>query len=195
MFTPMLVSLGLLPVLCGERESGVYRLVLFRSGKKAGVTGTFLSCAFCGGILMAAGYLLFAVIWGVCRAVWSGGAGMRPVIETGVFVLKKTAGVFVFGLMSAVWTYLVSIFLKNRYLLTGIPYIALWLLQRLAAQMEWESIMENPVLYLYATVFNAAYVFADPEYMMRTLAVYGVIGFFIVFLHLAVLQRRTDCGA
>lgn len=194
MFTPMLVSLGLLPVLCGERESGVYRLVLVRSGKKAGVAGTFLACVFCGGILMASGYLLFAVIWGIHSAVLSGIPEIRSVMKTSVFVLEKTAGVFTFGMMSAMWTYLVSVFVKNRYLLVGIPYIALWFLQRIAANIQWESMEKWFGLRLYGRTFGATYVFVDLKDTFQILAIYSVIGLFIVLLHGAVMKRRTDCG-
>lgn len=194
MFTPMLVSLSLLPALCGERESGVYRLMLARSGKKAGVAGTFLACAFCGGFLMAAGYLLFAVIWGIHSAALSGVPEVRSVMKTSVFVLKKTAGVFTFGMMSAMWTYLVSVFVKNRYLLVGIPYIALWFLQRIAANIQWESMEKWFGLRLYGRMFGATYVFVDLKYTIQTLEIYSVIGFFIVLLHGAVMKRRTDCG-
>lgn len=194
MFTPMLVSLSLLPALCGERESGVYRLMLARSGKKAGIAGTFLACVFCSGILMAAGYLLFAAIWGIHSVVLSGVSGMQSFMKTSVFVLEKTAGVFTFGMMSAMWTYLVSLFVKNRYLLVGIPYIALWFLQRIASNIQWESMEKWFGLRLYGRMFGATYVFVNLKYTFQTLVIYSGIGLFIVLLHSAVMKRRTDCG-
>lgn len=194
LLTPMFVSISVLPILCEEKESGAFRLMLFRTGKKQEVIGSFLACVFCGGVLMAAGHLLFAGILGVHSYVLFGSAGIQVIKETGTFVLIQTAEVFTYGMMCAVWTYLVSAFVRNRYLLASIPYILLWFLQRFASKIQWESMAENLGLRLYAQIFGTTYVFLNLTYMLQTAAIYAVVGVLVIWLHIAVMQRRTDCG-
>ncbi|MCM1538010.1 MAG: hypothetical protein NC254_06400 [bacterium] len=194
MFTPMLVSISLLPILCGEKESGAFRFLLYRSGKKQQAVGTFLACVLCGGVLMAAGYLLFAGVLIVHSFALSGSAGgMQVIKETGILILTKAAEVFTFRMMCAVWTYLTAVFVRNRYLLASIPYLVLWFLERRANGMDFSSVTEHWWRRLYVQVFGGL-VFSNLGYMFQTLAVYTVIGAGVVCLHLAMQKRRTDCG-
>lgn len=194
MFTPMLVSFSVLPILCEEKESGALRYMMFRSGKKQAVIGSFFACILCGGVLMAAGYLLFAGILGAHSYVLFGSAGLQTIKEVSIFVCNKTIGVFAFGMTCAVWTYLVSAFVQNRYLLVSIPYIALWFLQRLAGNIQYEVIEENAGVRLYVQTFGATYVFGDLKYVLQIISIYGVISVFIILLHMGMLKRGTDCG-
>ena len=144
---------------------------------------------------MAAGHLLFAGILGLHSYVLFGSAGMQVIKETGGIVLFQTAGVFTDGMMCAVWTYLVAAFVRNRYMLASIPYILLWFLQRFASKIQWESMMENLGLRLYVQMFGATHMFSNLTYMFQTVAIYAVVGVLVILLHIAVMQRRTDCGA
>lgn len=195
MFTPMIVSISLLPILCEEKENKVFRLILVRSGKKQILIANFLACIFCGGILMMAGYLLFAGILGLHSYILLGSAGMETVRQTSLFVLTKSVGVFAYGMMCAAWTYMISACMRNRYLLASTPYIVLWFLQRFANNIQAESVAGNLWRRLYVQIFGAYYVFVDLKYALQTIAIYVVIGVLIILLHMEVLKRRTDCGA
>lgn len=194
MFAPMIVSLVILPVLCEEKESGMVRYILPRCGKKAAVIGDFLASVVSGGLVIVAGYLLFFIIIAIHSYFIMGIDGILMDMQEIQEMIIIIIGVWSYGMICAVWTYLVSIFLRNRYLLACIPYIFLYLLDRMINSISYEALEDNLLKRWFVQSFGVGYLFIDFRYMFRIAMVYAVMSILIILLHLFVLQRRTDCG-
>ena len=194
MFAPMIVSLAILPILCGENESGMVRYILPRCGKKESVMGAFLASIFSGGLVIVIGYLLFFINTATHSYFVMGIDGILMGEQEIQQMIINIIGVWGYGMICAVWTYLVSIFLRNRYLLACIPYIFLYLLDRMINSISYETLEDNLLKRWFVQSFGVGYLFIDFRYMFRIAMVYVVMSILIILLHLFVLQRRTDCG-
>lgn len=194
MLAPMIVSLSILPILCEEKESGMVRYILPRSGKKASVTGSFLAAVWSGGLVVVAGYLLVFIILAI-HAYFMGGISCVSMNTQEIQrMVIRIVGVWIYGMICAVWTYLISIFLRNRYLLSCIPYIFLYLSDRMFNSISYEDIADNLLMRLFVQTFGTQYLFIDFRYMFGIVAAYAVIAVLVILLHMFVLQRRVDCG-
>lgn len=194
MFAPMIVSLSILPILCEEKESGMVRYILPRSGKKASVTGSFLAAVWSGGLVVVAGYLLVFIILAIHAYFMGGLSCVSMNTQEMQQMVIRIVGVWIYGMICAVWTYLISIFLRNRYLLSCIPYIFLYLSDRMFNSISYEALADNLPMRLFVQTFGTQYLFIDFHYMFGIVAAYAVIAVLIILLHMFVLQRRVDCG-
>lgn len=191
MFLPVVVSLAVLPILCEERESGQLRFVLPRSGKRVHAVGSLLASVFCGGLVAVLGYFIFFLFL-LAHSWVAGGLGKIPG-ELGE-MSSRVLGVWLYGMACAVWTYLVSIFVENRYILASVPYVLLWFLERFTSSFSYERLEENVPLGLFVRAFGASHLFEGSLRVLYPVAVYALLAVLAVLLRLTAMGRRDDCG-
>ncbi len=187
MFIPLLTGLALLPVLCGDRETGMFRYLLVRSGKKKVLIGKLLTSLLCAGIAVMAGFLLAELILAIRIA---------PEAGKGQTVVSMAMGAFAYGAVCGLWTYLAAALIRNRYLLACTPYILFWFVNRLSTQLNLGN-QENGALSFLIKLVNASYslnLFLNWEWFWQTLAADALLAVLAFGLWMAVWNRRTDCG-
>jgi hypothetical protein len=189
MFAPMMVSLSLLRILCEEQECGMLRYVIPRSGIAGREIGSFLAAECVGGLVLAMGYILFVMLVAV-HSLYIGentAEGMWNVLKNLLGV--RLVGTFFYGMISALWTSFVAIWISNRYMIASIPYIVLWLLEREISKAEslgrfarvfWPDALLHP--------FESGVPFA------LLLGIYLLLGILIVVIRMVTRRRRVDCG-
>lgn len=214
MFGILLSGITVVPMLCEERECGVFRFILLRTGKKKLAVGKLLSAMLCGGIALMAGYILFAVTVygflphgsdypGMCMienyitwtGEWFGKMDIR--LQYLLLLCQICFGVFCFGMVSAFWTYVMSIITKNTYLATCIPFMLLNFFSNTLDVRAAEGRMGNPIIHLVQRYFLPIRVLSMGSDISETgilLALYGFLCIIAVVLYIVRLEVRVDCG-
>lgn len=189
MFAPMIVSLALIPIFCEEKESGLIRYLLPRSGFSAMTKGSFIASQLVGGIVLLMGYIIFFAIV-IAHSVFIGEAEFMDLLSENWFeMINLCIGTFLYGVVCSSFTFLTSIFVKNRYLLASIPYMFLWIVDRFINNAGRETFFSK---YLHISRF------LSPFYVGKDLIV--MFGFYLIFSILVVslakkvMQRSVDCG-
>ncbi len=211
MLAPLVTGLAVLPILCEERESGLFRFLLLRCGKKRTVVGKLLASLFCGGLVVMAGYVLAGILMffsfphdkaalesGIMSAGWIPSSVMRlPVLAaTAAAFLELACGILFYGMVCALWTFLLSAAVQNRYLLSCIPYMGIWFASRLldAAFMATEG-KNRLVLFMIRLVPESVMsVFYDSGEAVFQAVFYLVFAVLAVWIQLMALKGRKDCG-
>lgn len=161
MFIPIVAAFSFIPILCVERESKAIRYSSFRIGKFSFNFGNFLTSFLSGGLAVLLGFILF----GVCiyfmfpniseyskDAIYNyksylefvypefSKSGFAPII------LRKLLEMFFFGAASAIPAYLLTGFMKNKYLVICIPFFAKYAFSQLNGKLMSQaySDYENP---------------------------------------------------
>ena len=136
-FIPILAAVPYIPLLCNERLSGSGRYASFRMSKMESVTGNYLSALLSGGLAILFGFLLFtAAVFIMFPNIKEYDAVLRESFEwwlPGVYpyfdrlgypylVILRFIEVFVYGAVSAIPAFLLTCFMKNKYLILCIPF-------------------------------------------------------------------------
>ena len=139
LFLPLLLGASYIITLSTERQSGARGLIVIRSGVfRYGFTKV-ISAGLAGGGILLFGYSLYGVLM----------LGMFPVelvdrygmsitgMELITYVLLKLIGIFCYGAFLQVFSIVVSIFFRDRYMLLCLPmmlkYIYDQILQKVTA--------------------------------------------------------------
>lgn len=194
-FAPLLVGLIMLPSLCDERESGVFRYKIFRTDRKNIVVGKLISSMLCGGLALALGYGLFCLF---CKATFPDlvdyQLGMVP--QWGE-VVRSILGIGGYGAVSAIWVYLFSMFFENKYLATCVPYLLLDFIRQKCQGLILEGKESSSMLVWVRDMVLPHNMQKIGIKYSETLCILGwnlVLFFVVAILHWCVLCRRVDCG-
>lgn len=211
MFAPLLTGAAVIPLLCEERESGMLRVTLFRCGKKQMTAGRLIAVLCSGGLVLALGYLLFCALiyffvpqgedmeamqnlFLLMRVPWL--QACPVLLQSTVIWLQRVVGVFLYGAVSVGWTYLLSIVVRNRYLIACIPFMLVDFMQKRleAASManELQGGLELWDRYLHPV--NVLEVGWEPAQSAVILGIYVCMWAFFGWLSFRALERKVDCG-
>lgn len=188
MFAPLLVGIALLPVLCESRESGMNRYVIHRSGIWELAAGRYLAAIAGGAVLVSLGFIVFSGIIGLHSLLLSREAAAlwKP---AAIQVAQSLLGTCLFGAVSAMWICLVSIFVRNRYLLVSIPYIAMWFVERKTGAVQEANI--------WVFMFGNGYLLHPLDIgkdVGIVLLFYAALSVFVVVLMAETRKRGVDRG-
>lgn len=133
MFIPIIAAFPFIPNFCAERNSGLIRFTIQRTGKFRYYLTKFVSAALGGGLAVLFGYLLYgmiiAVIFPSIRTYDISGEELSKL--TRIFIAKRiglvSIGIFIYGAVSAIPAFLMAAFVKNRYIITCVPFLAVYL--------------------------------------------------------------------
>lgn len=213
MLAPLLAGLAVLPVVCGEQESGLFRLILIRCGKVKTILGKLCASLLGGGLVITLGYFLAGLV--MVSRIPHGEAALEadltqngfywlprsvtqlpgPVV-TAIFFLELTAGVLFYGMVCALWTYLLSAVIQNRYVLSCIPYMGIWLVARWSDAALLRIGEENVMVRFFLAVEPGSVM----TFLQHTreglvqIIFYTLLSALSVWIQLMALNNRKDCG-
>ena len=127
-FAPMLLTMGYMISLSGERQNGQIRFVLMRSGKLRYCISKVCGGVLAGGIIFLIGYAVF----GLLMMIWFPSLSTLSVEEQkfylmgstlGVEVVKCLIGAFLYGMTGSLFGICVAIAFWDKYMLICLPFM------------------------------------------------------------------------
>ena len=133
-FAPMLLTVGYMISLSGERQNGQIRFALMRSGKLRYCISKVCGGALAGGIIFLIGYAVFGLLMMICFPSLS----TLPVEEQefnlmgstlAVKVVKRLIGAFFYGMTGSLFGIGVAIVFRDKYMLICLPFMINYIYQ------------------------------------------------------------------
>ena len=204
MLLPIITAFPFIPNFCAERNSGLIRYTIIRTGKLRYCFSKFITALICGGIAVLMGTLLFG---GFCYLRFLKPDDFNELVAMGgvlperfeiltMSVRRNLLGTFLFGMISAVPAFLLSAFIKNRYIITCIPFMAMYMystvIQKIYADKnyDWDFYTKN--FYLFHDSLLNYWNAGDYFYRLVIFNVSAVVISFVVFCF--AMCRKADVG-
>ncbi|SET04134.1 hypothetical protein [[Clostridium] polysaccharolyticum] len=133
MFIPIIAAFPFIPNFCAERNSGLIRFTIQRTGKFRYYCVKFLSAVLGGGLSVLLGYIVFAVLMLILFPdIRTYNLSKEELsVLTDFYITKRlfliASGIFLYGSVSAIPAFLMSSFVKNRYIITCVPFMITYL--------------------------------------------------------------------
>lgn len=216
MFIPMIASFPFVSFQCTEQISGFKRFSSIRISKHGYNTGTFLSAMLTGGLVMTVGFAVFSVFstfmfpsisefnismkedyeWWIPDA--------HPMFKTlgyPYLVVLRFFEIFLYGSVAAVPACFLMCIIKNKYLVTSIPfffkYILLQHISRLQAEAyaDYDNIDEQLLAYIKIIDPDSfSQVFSGNEGIWKNVLFYTIILLLSYIVYSIIMNRRLDYG-
>lgn len=139
-FAPMLLTLGYMISLSGERQNGQIRFALMRSGKLRYCISKVCGGALAGGIIFLIGYAVF----GLLMVIRFPSLNTLPVKEQEFYlmgstlaaeVVKRLIGAFLYGMMGSLFGIGVAIAFRDKYMLICLPFMINYIYQQVLGKL------------------------------------------------------------
>ena len=203
LFIPIIAAFPFVTAFCSERNGGNLRLTVFRSGRARYCVGKFLSCAVSGGLVVMFGYIIYGVIifplfplrLPVGQAAMAANVSATKAAGD---ILRNTAGMFLYGAASALPAFLLSTFIKNRYIIACEPFMLIYTIQSAVSTIVSNALSGN----YYDSVqwveelspLSIQRVLFPNRYTWVSLAVNLLFAAASFLVFLEVMERKRDCG-
>lgn len=208
MFIPIIVAFPFMVTFCAERNSGLMRFAITRTGKTKYCLSKFFACCFSAGMAVMLGVMLYGVIvsfvfpdistypvdpnnpWG---APYPNGV-LEPILQT-------LAAAFLYGAISVMPAFFISSFCKNPYLITCVPFLLIYLWQTAVDKVyisfiaadRWDDLNKLTPYYPNSVVSGVMYGYTGD--IKRNIIIFNsvyVLALLIAFI--AVMNTRKDKG-
>ena len=145
-FAPMLLTVGYMISLSGERQNGQIRFVLMRSGKLRYCISKVCGGALAGGIIFLIGYAVFGLLMMIRFLSLS----TLPVEEQEFYlmgstleveVVKRLIGAFLYGITGSLFGIGVAIVFRDKYMLICLPFMINYIYQQVLGKLTSDCIV------------------------------------------------------
>ena len=142
-FAPMLLTVGYMISLSGERQNGQIRFALMRSGKLRYCISKVCGGALEGGIIFLIGYAVFGLLMMIRFPLLS----TLPVEEQEFYlmgsslameVVKYLIGAFLYGMTGSLFGIGVAIVFRDKYMLICLPFMINYIYQQVLSKLSLE---------------------------------------------------------
>lgn len=142
-FAPMLLTVGYIISLSGERQNGQIRFALMRSGKLRYCISKVCGGALAGGIIFLIGYAVFGLLMMIRFPLLS----TLPVEEQEFYlmgsslameVVKYLIGAFLYGMTGSLFGIGVAIVFRDKYMLICLPFMINYIYQQVLSKLSLE---------------------------------------------------------
>ncbi len=129
MFIPIIVAFPFMVSFCAERNSGLMRFAITRSGKLNYYLSKFTASFLSGGLAVALGMIIYGVaVWVMFPSIGSynlDAETLSYIIPDGLYktVVKFLVSAFLYGAVSTLPAFFISSFCKNPYIITCLPFL------------------------------------------------------------------------
>ncbi len=209
MFAPIIVAFPFMVTFCAERNNGLIRFTITRTGKMRYYLSKFIVSFVSGGLAMLLGMALFgAVMWLIFPSYKS--YDIEPefleyIIPGGAFqtVARHLLSTFLYGAFSTLPAFLISSFCKNPYIITCLPFMLtyVWttaiskLMSKAFEAMDYDA-YDKISPFAPDSVQRLAYMhFNDIQPVMRNTLIFNSVYFLVVLTgFILIMNMRTDKG-
>ena len=210
LFLPIIAAFPFMPNFCTERRSGLIRFTISRMGKWNYYFTKFLSAVLSGGFAVILGYFLYSiVIYLRFPSISSYSSDCIDMVLGGsselVIFLEGALGVFLYGMISVLLAFLLASFLKNKYLVTCIPFTLMYIysiyLEKIAANSFGvegkEKIYDLQTILNPQTVCMVRFLKTGGQVnkpILYALILQGILMVITFCLFAFIMNRRCDSG-
>ena len=207
MFIPIITAFPFMVTFCAERNSGLMRFTISRTGKIRYFLSKFVSCTVSAGLAVMLGVMLYGII--VCASFPNissygiDGEQLKHIFPNGIipFVMKILAAAFVYGAVSVMPAFFISSFCKNPYLITCVPFLLIYLWDTALEKVyfsfidadRWEELGKLTPYYPNSVVSGVVYSYDDNTgrniIIFNSVYVLALLAAFIV-----IMNSRKDKG-
>ena len=182
-FAPMLLTVGYMISLSGERQNGQIRFALMRSGKMRYCISKVCGGALAGGIIFLIGYAVF----GLLMVIRFPSLSTLPVEEQEFYLMgsslavegvKRLIGAFLYGMTGSLFGIGVAIVFRDKYMLICLPFMINYIYQQVLGKMSTDCVLAEK--YEKATWIDAM----RPESIMN---ISGSVTWLIPFVVMLVI--------
>ncbi len=186
LFLPVLSSIPFVTLFCAERTGGNLRFVIMRTGKAAYCLSKFLSALISGAVTVSLGFMLYSAVI-LCIFGMDGSYAE---------LIKIYIGMGIYGTVSVLPAFILSSFIKNKYMICCFPFIFMHFYYTAIAKLQdyfnahdnWDAIMK--ISFLYTSNIKEIFFLQDTAAVIfySSLTVISFIGFYLI------MNRRVDYG-
>ncbi|WP_028510207.1 ABC transporter permease [Ruminococcus sp. NK3A76] len=206
MFLPIIVAFPFMVSFCAERNSGLMRFTISRTGCLRYYLSKFFAVMIGGGLAAMLGYAIYGlVVYGFFPNINSYELDefyyeMHPDSQT-VEVLKMLLSAFIYGAVTTLPAFLISSFSRNPYLITCVPFLMVYI---------WNTAINKLVLKAWETEDNElseklfdfqpdsarrlVYITEWNESAQRIVIFNGVLVVGVIVLFSVIMNLRKDRG-
>ena len=129
MFLPIVVAFPFMVSFCAERNNGLMRFTISRTGKLRYYLSKFISALISGGLAVMLGIAVYGI---ACAALFQplsqfdiSTDQLQYIMQdsTGKTIIKMLAVAFAYGAVSTLPAFFLSSFCKNPYIITCLPFM------------------------------------------------------------------------
>lgn len=206
MFIPIIVAFPFMTTFCAERNSGLIRFTITRTGKTTYCLSKFISCFISAGSAVMLGVCLFGIFVIFFFPNISSYSISQEELEifypddTFIAVFKMLAASFLYGAISCIPAFFLSSFCKNPYLITCIPFLVTYIwntaldklrLSLLNAQ-QWEKVNK---LYSFYPNSITSVVLSEFDEGAKTTVIFNCAYLSVLLvLFIIIMNMRKDSG-
>lgn len=186
LFLPVLSSIPFVTLFCAERTGGNLRFIITRTGKNFYCLSKFFSALISGAITVSLGFMLYSAVI-LCFFGKDG-----SIAE----LIKIYIGMGIYGAVSVLPAFILSSFIKNKYMICCFPFIFMHFYYTAIAKLQdyfnahnnWDAIMK--ISFLYTNNIKEIFFSQDITAVIfySSLTVVSFIGFYLI------MNRRVDYG-
>jgi hypothetical protein len=204
MFIPIIAAFPFIPNFCAERNGGLLRFAIQRTGKFRYYIAKFLSSILGGGLCVLFGYLLFSLVVTIAFPSIADYELSKEVADfysesnTIIHILLSTIGIFLYGCFSTVPAFVLASFVKNRYIITCVPFMITYLYSSSLTKLIYDGIeTQNQRWVDIGTTLKPEAVsrlYLQDTMSRNSLLIYAAFAVACFFLFVLIMNRRCDFG-
>lgn len=209
MFIPIIVAFPFMVSFCAERNNGLMRFTITRSGKIRYYFSKFTASFLSGGLAVMLGMALFGIIiWIAFPSLESYNLSVEQlewIIPDGITaaVVKNLIAAFIYGAFSTLPAFFLSSFCKNPYIITCLPFMLIYVwstsLNKLISKGfetgDYE-IYDKVSAFTPDSPRQLAYIsFSEMSATQRNMLIFNVVYLAAALIgFIAIMNLRTDKG-
>lgn len=208
MFIPIIVAFPFMVTFCAERNSGLMRFTITRTGKIKYCLSKFFACSVSAGLAVMLGVSLYCIVVKLYFPDISSYnidpelLNALPKTNAWQTVLKTLAAAFLYGAVSSMPAFLLSSFCKNPYLITCIPFLLIYIWNTALGKVsmsfmasdQWEKLDKLAPYYPDSVTKGVLYRYDDSS-IGRTIVWFNILYVFVLLVSfIIIMNARKDKG-
>lgn len=201
LFAPIIAAFCFVPTICTEREEKATRFQIFRTTKLKYSVSQFFSGIISGGLAIALGYIIFAVLAMNLfpdmskMSVFAADILQGTAFSLPLMILK----VFLFGVFWSIPAMFLTSVLNNKYLILCIPFFLKYGFNQLHQKVSRNTILPDNVGEDMINLANAinpdGILWVYNETRLIVGLVFGISATLMFAAFVLINRKRGDCGA
>lgn len=207
MFIPIISVFPFMITFCAERNNGLIRFTIARTGKMRYYLSKFLSCFISGGLSVLLGVFVFGIFVKLyfpnTNTYEMYQDQLSLILPHGEFsaIIRTLISAFLYGAVSTLPAFMLSSFCKNPYLITCIPFMIIYIwntslekIQLLLIEAEkWEELKKIYPYYPNSIITTLQH---DLDKTGKTALIFNAVyTLALVTGFIVIMNLRTDKGA
>ena len=142
MFIPIIVAFPFMVSFCSERNNGLMRFTISRTGKLRYYLSKFFASFIGGGLAVLCGMILFGLMTRVMfppLSAYEVSAELQAYAQSlseAQIILKTLLSSFVYGAFSTLPAFFLSSFCKNPYIISCVPFMLIYVWQTVIRKLQ-----------------------------------------------------------